>query len=119
MTSNYIPVADFSLLVAGKIKHARRGFNEKEILLKAKSQAVASVLSPIMSFGGCLSTIFGEKTFCIKKISVSCLRTWGRRFTIITNPSERSGSQSHNLRPTLCQDGEMLIEPSHAPYGRD
>lgn len=118
MTSNYIPVADFSLLVAEKIKHARkRGFDEKEILLK--SQAVASVLSPIMSFGGCLSTIFGEKTFCIKKISVSCLRTWGRRFTIITIPSETSGSQSHNLRPTLCQDGEMLIEPSHAPYGRD
>ncbi len=73
-------------------------YNNQHNRVEAKPQATAAVLSPMMRFGRCLSTIFGEETFCIKKISVSCLRAWGKRFTIITNPSEKSGA-SHNLMP--------------------
>lgn len=99
-------------------KQESAGINKQQNRVKAKPQAAASVLSPMMRFGRCLSTIFGEENFCIKKISVSCLRAWRRRFTIITNPSKKSGSQSQ-FDTNTCQDREMLIEPSHTPYGRD
>lgn len=50
------------------------GINNRRTGVRAKPQAAASALFPMMRFGRCLSTIFGEENFCIKKISDSCLR---------------------------------------------
>lgn len=58
--------------------------------MEAKAQAAARELSLDL-----VAAIFGEETFWIKKISVSCLRAWGR-FTIITNHSGKSESQSQS-----------------------
>lgn len=73
----------------------------------------------MMRFGRCLSTIFGEENFCIKKISVSCLRACRGEDLPLLPTREKRAEAGHNLTATLCQDRETLIEWSHTPYGGD
>lgn len=73
--------------------------------------------APGMRFGCCMGAIFVEESFCIKKISDSCLRAGGGG-GIITKQSEKSESQLQS-ETSVCRVGELLIEASRPPYGTD